>query len=87
LRDVGWIATPFIIVSTLIASVIAWRLGVLLGPPDPSSVKGVAVGGHIPARLAVDGLPPFLAWPIFGLAGFIGGMVLSSRLDEPARSD
>lgn len=84
LRDLGWIVTPFIIVATLIASVLAWRLGVLLGPPDPSSVNGVSVGGHIPARLAIDGVSPFLVWPILGLTGFIGAMLLS-RVDEPAQ--
>lgn len=86
LRDIGWIVTPFIIVVTLVASVIAWRLGVLLGPPDPSSVKGVPVGGHVPARLGVDGVSAFLVWPISGLTGFIGAMLLSNRLDESPQS-
>jgi hypothetical protein len=85
LRDLGWIVTPFIIVVTMIASVLAWRLGVLLGPPDPSSVKDVSVGGHIPARLAVDTLSPFLAWPISGLIGFLGPMLLITLLDETAQ--
>ena len=83
LRDLGWIATPLVIVGTLAASVLAWRLGVLLGPPDPSSVKGVSVGGHIPARLAVEGVSPFLVWPISGLTGFIGALLLN-RVDESA---
>jgi hypothetical protein len=82
LRDLGWIVTPFIIVLTLIASVIAWRLGVRLGPPDPSSVKGASDGDHIPARLAIDGFSAFLVWPIFGLAGLIGTTLLAPRLDE-----
>ena len=85
LRDFGWMVTPFIVVLTLIASVIAWRLGVQLGPPDPSTVKGASVGDHIPARLAIDGFSPFLAWPIFGLAGFIGATLLGTRLDESAQ--
>ncbi len=50
---------------------IAWRLGVRLGPPDPSSVKGASVGDHVPAKLAIDGMAPFLVWPIFGLVGLI----------------
>lgn len=82
LRDLGWIVTPFIIVLTLTASVIAWRLGVRLGPPDPSSVSDASVGDHIPAQLAIDAVSPFLVWPIFGLAGFIGASLLGTRLDE-----
>lgn len=82
LRDLSWIVTPFIIVLTLAASVIAWRLGVRLGPPDPSSVKDVSVGDHVPARLAIDAVAPFLVWPIFGLAGFIATTLLGTRLDE-----
>ncbi len=84
LRDLGWIVTPLIIVLTAIASVIAWRLGIRLGPPDPASVKGLTVGDHVPAKLAVDGIAPFLVWPIFGLAGFIGATLLGTRLDESA---
>jgi hypothetical protein len=71
-RDLGWMLTPFIIGLTVIAAVIAWRLGVHLGPPDPSSVKGASVGDRIPSELAVNGFTPFLTWPIFGLVGLIG---------------
>lgn len=88
LRDVGWIVTPFIVVLTLTASVIAWRLGVRLGPPDPSTVRDAKVGDHIPARLAVDTFAPFLTWPVFGLAGFFGAMLVGvarEPIDEPQR--
>jgi hypothetical protein len=82
LRDIGWIVTPFIVGLTLVAAVIAWRLGVHLGPPDPSTVKGAAVGDQIPAELAVDGLAPFLMWPVFGLIGFITTMLVATTRDE-----
>ena len=82
LRDMGWMVTPFIVVLTSIASLIAWRLGVQLGPPDPSSVRGLTVGDHVPAKLAINAVSPFLVWPIFGLAGFIGVTLLGTRLDE-----
>lgn len=82
LRDLTWVVTPFIVVLTSIAAVIAWRLGIVLGPPDPSTVKNLSVGGHVPARLAIDGIVPFLVWPIFGLIGFIVTMLLATRLDE-----
>lgn len=68
-REAGWLVTPLVIATTAAASVLAWRLGVHLGPPDPSAAKDAAVGDHVPARLAIDGLAPFLVWPIFGLVG------------------
>ena len=82
LRDTGWVTTPLVVVATLAAAVIAWRLGVHLGPPDPSSVKGVSVGGHIPARFTIDGVSPFLVWPIAGLVGLIGTTLIVTTRDE-----
>jgi len=82
LRDTGWVTTPLVVVATLAAAVIAWRLGVHLGPPDPSSVKGVPVGGHIPARFTIDGVSPFLVWPIAGLVGLIGTTLIVTTRDE-----
>lgn len=71
LRDLGWVLTPVLIVVTLAAAVVAWRLGVELGPPDPLNVTGASVGERLPSMLAVDGFAPFLVWPIFGLAGLL----------------
>jgi len=82
LRDLSWVVTPFILVLTAAAAVVAWRVGVTLGPPDPTTVKDVAVGDQVPARLAIDGIAPFLVWPIFGLVGFIVTTLLGTRLDE-----
>lgn len=76
LRDVGWLVTPFIVVMTLLAAVIAWRLGVRLGPPDPGSAKELSVGDRIPAKLAIDAFAPFLVWPVFGLIGVMSGTVV-----------
>jgi hypothetical protein len=77
LPELGWLLTPFIVVLTLLAAVLAWRLGVALGPPDPASVPDVAIGDRVPAELEVDGLAPFLTWPIFGLLGLVGCTWLS----------
>lgn len=71
LSDLGWLVTPVVIVLTVLASLIVWRLGIALGPPTPASVSGVSIGDRIPAQLEIDALAPFLAWPIFGLAGVI----------------
>lgn len=82
LSDLGWLIIPVVVVLTAVASVVAWRVGVELGPPAPGSVSGAAVGDRIPAQLKVDGLAPFLAWPIFGLAGVIGATFVKGRLRD-----
>jgi hypothetical protein len=71
--ELGWLAVPAVLVLTTLAALVAWRVGVALGPPDPSSVSGVADGDRVPSRLVIDSVAPFLVWPIFGLAGVIGG--------------
>lgn len=80
LDGLGWLLIPAVVVLTTIAAVVAWRVGVDLGPPPPGSVTGVSVGDRIPAQLEVDGLAPFLVWPIFGLAGVIGATWTKGRL-------
>lgn len=79
LPDLGWLLIPVAVVLTILAAVIAWRVGVELGPPPPGSVAGVAVGDRVPAQLSIDGVPPFLAWPIFALVGVIGATWAGSR--------
>ncbi|MCD9197572.1 hypothetical protein [Aeromicrobium wangtongii] len=72
LPDAGWLVVPVTIVATVLAALIAWRIGVDLGPPSPASVRDVQPGDTLPSRLAVDSVAPFLVWPIFGLLGVIG---------------
>lgn len=83
LDDLGWVVTPVVIALTLLAAVIAWRIGVELGPPDPVTVTGLSIGDRVPSELKVDGLAPFLVWPIFGLVGVVGTMwATRHRVDE-----
>lgn len=69
LRDIGWPLVPVFAFAAILAGVLAWRIGVAFGPPDPATVTGTAVGDKIPQRLAIDAFTPFLVWPIFALAG------------------
>lgn len=80
LQDLGWSITPLVIVLTTIAALIAWRIGVELGPVDPATVGG-AVGDKISAPLEVDALAAFLAWPIAGLLGVVLAVGLDRRPD------
>lgn len=82
LRDLGWVLTPLIVVTTLIAGVIAWRLGVAIGPEGPQAAGERAVGERIPAKLAIDGIAPFVAWPMFGLIGLLIGTWLRGDADD-----
>lgn len=75
LEDIGWVITPVVVIASVLAGIIAWRVGVELGPPPPAGVTGVTVGDTVPSRLAVDGVAPFLVWPIFGLIGVVVGLV------------
>ncbi|MET1036921.1 MAG: hypothetical protein ABW075_01525 [Aeromicrobium sp.] len=84
LPDLGWLVIPVVVVLTTLAAVIAWRVGVELGPPPPTSVTAATVGDRIPAQLSVDGVAPFLTWPIFGLVGVIGATWVAGRARDRA---
>ncbi|MGA8987703.1 hypothetical protein [Aeromicrobium sp.] len=86
LRDLDWKLTPVLIVATLLAGVVAWQVGVLLGPPEPATVRGLTVGDRVPSALAIDSAWPFLFWPMFGLAGLLGTAVLGSTRELRPRS-
>jgi len=86
LPGLGWLLTPVVVALTAVASVVAWRVGVELGPPSPASVPGTTVGDRLPSELAVDGVAPFLVWPIFGLVGVIGATWAAGRTRVSARS-
>ena len=69
----GWTMTLIVGLLAVAASLIAWRLGVLIGPPDPTAVRDLSIGDSVPAELAVDTWVAFLAWPIGAMAGVLAG--------------
>lgn len=71
LRRLGWVLVPVVTASTLLASVVTWRVGLWLGPGDPAETTDPQVGDLIPAQPAVDALASFLVWPIAGLLGLL----------------
>ena len=84
LPDLGWPAVPLVLLLSALAALVAWRVGVELGPPDPSTVAGVSDGDRVPARLAVDTPAAFLVWPIFGLLGLVVATWSDGRRDAGA---
>ncbi len=71
LRRLGWVVVPLTVAATLAASVLTWRLGVLLGPDGPEAVRSPQLGDSISARLAVDSPASFVVWAIAGLVGVL----------------
>ena len=80
LRELGWRLTPFVILTTVVAAVVAWQVGMALGPEGPQAAVDPSVGDLLPSKLEIDSIPPFLAWPLFGMLG----VVLSTWMSKEA---
>jgi hypothetical protein len=81
LRELGWVLVPVFAAVAGLAAVIAWRVGVELGPADPRDVADPSLGDRLPAPLEVDAVAPFLVWPMFALAGLLVAAWLDRRED------
>lgn len=86
----GWVLAVVTAVAAGVAALIAWRLGIVLGPPAPQSVLGDArVGDVVPERLDVHARGLLLLWPIASLAGLIASVAaFDSKIvprDPPGR--
>jgi len=78
LREVGWMLVPVFAAVAGVAAVIAWQIGVALGPTHPRDVAGPSLGDRLPAPLEIDSVAPFLVWPMFALLG----LLLAAWLDR-----
>ena len=81
LRELGWVLVPVFAVVSGLAALIAWRVGVALGPVHPRDVADPALGDRLPAPLEIDAVAPFLVWPMFALAGLLLAALLDRRGD------
>lgn len=72
-----WFLVPLFAVATGAASLVAWQVGMLLGPDDPAAAHGLAIGDTVSAQLAVDAVAPFLVWPLFALVGLVFVVLLA----------
>jgi hypothetical protein len=81
---VGWPLVVGCAVGAGLAAVIAWRLGVVLGPNDPAQAwHSAQVGDQVPEQLAVHAKGLLLVWPIGALAGLILAVLIFSRPSPP----
>ena len=78
LRELGWVLVPVLAVVAGAAAVVAWQVGLLLGPPDPRDVADPSLGDRLPSQLEVDAVAAFLVWPMFALLG----LLVSAWLDR-----
>ncbi len=69
-RPGRWQTVVGLVAASSAAALVCWQLGMWLGPPDPSSVKGLQVGDLVPAQFVVDSIVPFLVWPFAAVLGY-----------------
>lgn len=57
-----------VVVGSAVAAALMWRVGTLLGPPDPASLAAHTSGRTTaPGALTVAGRSPYLVWPTASL--------------------
>jgi len=72
---VGWLLPIVVALAAAGAALVAWQLGVALGPPDPgTALREAAVGAFVPERLDVHARGLLLLWPIAALTGLISSV-------------
>ena len=72
---VGWLLPVLAAVAAGIAAIIAWRLGIALGPPDPATaLQDASTGDLMPERLDVHARGLLLLWPVAALVGVIASI-------------
>jgi hypothetical protein len=78
----GWVVVPVTVAATLVAAVVAWRIGVDFGPGSVESQLPAKPGSTVTSPLKVDSVAPFLAWPIAGLVAVVATVALSGRRER-----
>ncbi|GAA2070499.1 hypothetical protein GCM10009821_04570 [Aeromicrobium halocynthiae] len=76
-RSLGWPVVPVTAAAAALASLVAWTVGLSLGPPDPQTVQGLSLGDSFPDQLAVSSFSSFVAWPVAALGGLVVGLLLT----------
>lgn len=75
----SWRLVPTVVVGALLASVVAWQVGLLLGPHDPrAQPEGLSNGDKVAAQFVVDSPVPFLVWPLAAVAGLLTVTILGA---------
>jgi len=82
----GWVLPVATALAAGMSALVAWRLGVALGPPDPLGLlRDAQAGDTLPARLDVHARGLLLLWPIAALIGLIASIATTPA--HPVRHD
>lgn len=77
-----------VVVGSALACLVAYRLGVHLGPADPGPlVESAADGAVLPSNLTVQGMSPFVGWPVGALVGLAATYFLTGGVAEASRRE
>lgn len=61
-----------VVVGSLLAGWLMYRVGLAVGPPDPHPLAAAAKNeSHLPGQLIVSGRSPFVAFPSGALVGLV----------------
>lgn len=83
-RVLGWWLAPLVALSAGAAAVLTWRVGAMLGPPDPASVTAVAVGDTFPDAMQLPSIAAFLLWSVAALGGLVLGLLATPEPEASA---
>ena len=93
----GWVQAVAVTVGGIAAGLLAWRLGLMLGPGELSErLVSASVGDMLPNALQLDSLGLLLTAPVAALIGFVlavafstdaeSGGAASNEIAEPPRT-
>jgi hypothetical protein len=85
-REIGWPVVVALALGGVLASVVAWRVGIWLGPGAPDATT-LALGDvtELPLRLRSSGL--LLVWPMASLAVALVTATLDDHTGDSCRVD
>ncbi|MGJ3509778.1 hypothetical protein [Enemella sp. A6] len=83
-RRLGWLVALVVLVDTLIAGLLCWGVGALLGPGDFSTRLAEAQAGDVvPVSLTLRSWVALLVWPFIGMLPVLIWSTLARDPEEP----
>ena len=72
------------VVGSAVGTVVMWAVGMAFSPPDPQKwATQENIGHHYDGSLTIGGWPPYLAWPVGMLLGFLVVMLTLTTEERP----
>ncbi len=81
------VALAGVVVASVLAALVMWRVGLALSAPDPAVLaRGAADQTVLEGRLSVGGWSPFLAFPTASIFGLLIPFVTLPGRENPSAS-